>query len=233
LAEWLGTEDKTSKMNAPMTGKIMNDVHAFYFNHYMNHFNTDGFRDALGTIPFNFIWDDHDIFDGYGSYPDYLSKSPIFVGVFEAALRFYLLFQHHTNVDRYKYEEIGDSSHSTLLAYGPFLAVVSIDVRSERTLEHVVPQRSWDMIWDGLYKLPPTCRHLIVNVTIPVAYPRIAGEGLFAFAADTVKKGKSFINSFQRLVVSKTSENPELDHDTWADAFSKTGAFKQIVNCIL
>lgn len=45
-------------------------------------------------------WDDHDIFDGWGSYPDTIQNCPVFQGCFHAAKRFYLLFQQHTTAER-------------------------------------------------------------------------------------------------------------------------------------
>lgn len=45
-------------------------------------------------------WDDHDIFDGWGSYPDTLQNCPVFQGCYQAAKRFYLLFQQHTTAER-------------------------------------------------------------------------------------------------------------------------------------
>lgn len=45
-------------------------------------------------------WDDHDIFDGWGSYPDGLQNCPVFQGCYQAAKRFYLLFQQHTTEAR-------------------------------------------------------------------------------------------------------------------------------------
>ena len=45
-------------------------------------------------------WDDHDIFDGWGSYPDGLQNCPVFQGCYQAARRFYLLFQQHTTLQR-------------------------------------------------------------------------------------------------------------------------------------
>ena len=234
LKPWLSVKDKIQKRKDPFTARMLDDVHEFYFRLYLEHFKTPGFREALATIPFNFIWDDHDIFDGYGSYPDYLQNSKVFDGVFEAALRFYLLFQHHTNVDNYKDEEIGDCSQTTLLAYGPFMAVLSIDVRSERALEHVVPQRSWNQIWAALDALSTSCQHLVVNATIPLCYPRISGEIMFGMAANVVKSTHSIVEDLQKLVVNKKPAHhdsiEEIDHNTWADAFAKTGAFKQIVN---
>ena len=234
LKPWLSIKDKIQKRKDPFTARMLDDVHEFYFRLYLAHFKTPSFREALATIPFNFIWDDHDIFDGYGSYPDYLQNSKVFDGVFEAALRFYLLFQHHTNVDLYKTQDIGDCSQTTLLAYGPFLAVLSIDVRSERALEHVVPQRSWNQIWAALDALSKSCQHLIVNATIPLCYPRISGEIMFGMAANVVKSTHSIVEDLQKLVVTNkkpsAASEEAIDYETWADAFAKTGAFKQIVN---
>ena len=49
-------------------------------------------------------WDDHDIFDGWGSYPDTLQNCPVFQGCYQAAKRFYLLFQQHTTAERARQE---------------------------------------------------------------------------------------------------------------------------------
>ena len=45
------------------------EAEEFYFCHYCKHFGRDCYRDALAIIPSLMIWDDHDIFDGWGSYP--------------------------------------------------------------------------------------------------------------------------------------------------------------------
>jgi PhoD related phosphatase len=51
---------------------------------------------VCGTCVQLWMWDDHDIYDGFGSYPSKLQQSPVFQGLFAIAKRFYLLFQHHT-----------------------------------------------------------------------------------------------------------------------------------------
>lgn len=43
------------------------------------------------------IWDDHDIIDGFGSYPRLLMSSPVFSAIGKAAFKYYLLFQHQTS----------------------------------------------------------------------------------------------------------------------------------------
>jgi hypothetical protein len=228
LLKWLSIPGKKAKSDAPFTAEMDNEVEEFYFENYMNHFSTPGFKEALACLPFNFVWDDHDIFDGYGSYPEYLQNSPVFFGVFDSALRFYLLFQHHTNQTLFKNEKIGNNSHHSLLQYGPHLAVLSIDVRSERTLETIIPSQTWELIWNALDGLSSNVNHLIVNATIPLAYPRVGGEEAFKFAAGAVKSTENILDKFQKFVVNGSSDN--LEKETWASAFAKTGAFKKVVN---
>lgn len=48
------------------------------------------------------IWDDHDIFDGWGSYPPSLQSCPVFSGVFFVARKFYLIFQQHAAEDNFR-----------------------------------------------------------------------------------------------------------------------------------
>jgi hypothetical protein len=48
------------------------------------------------TLSFLSRRDDHDIFDGWGSYDPGLQACPVFQGLFSVAKRFYLLFQQHT-----------------------------------------------------------------------------------------------------------------------------------------
>jgi phosphodiesterase/alkaline phosphatase D-like protein len=57
---------------------MLQEVEQYYFGHYMHHFADPPFAAALAQIPFVFSWDDHDIFDGWGSYPEYLQQSAVF-----------------------------------------------------------------------------------------------------------------------------------------------------------
>jgi hypothetical protein len=230
LQQWLKTSSNAAKTVAEFSQAMKDEITDYYFNNYLTHFQTPGFKEALANIPFNFIWDDHDIFDGYGSYPTYLQTSPVFFGIFDIAHRFYLLFQHHNNVKLVKADDIG-RGHTSLLQYGPKLAVLSLDVRSERSLTRIIPAYTWELIWDRLDKLPSSIKHLIVSATIPLAYPRVGGEGFFTFAKTAAKGTRNLLNTLQNLVMSeKPQEANELDKETWGEAFTKTGAFKEIVN---
>jgi hypothetical protein len=141
-------------------------------------------------------------------------------------LRFYLLFQQHTNAHLYRFEDIGHKSHSSLRIYGSKLAVISPDVRAERCLDTIIPEASWKLIWQELDSLPNTIEHLIVNATIPLAYPRISGEKVFSIAKSTAKGTRNFLDKLQSLTIGNTS----LDGKTWSEAFTKTGAYQHLVN---
>jgi hypothetical protein len=54
---------------------------------------------AVAQIPMVNIWDDHDIIDGFGSYPRLLMSCPVFSTIGKVAFKYYLLFQHQTALE--------------------------------------------------------------------------------------------------------------------------------------
>ena len=58
--------------------EMLRQVEQFYFGHYVQHFTDPAWAAGLASIPYIFVWDDHDIFDGWGSYPEYLQNCPVF-----------------------------------------------------------------------------------------------------------------------------------------------------------
>ena len=52
----------------------------FYFTHYRQHWCSKHLSDALACIPQVMMSDDHDIFDGWGSYPHALLTCTVFQG---------------------------------------------------------------------------------------------------------------------------------------------------------
>jgi hypothetical protein len=44
------------------------------------------------------IFDDHDIIDGFGSYPHHFMECPVFSNLGKTAFKYYLLFQHQSSV---------------------------------------------------------------------------------------------------------------------------------------
>ncbi|KAH8159420.1 hypothetical protein CIB48_g8822 [Xylaria polymorpha] len=99
LKQWLATPGKENRKNAAWTARHEEDVTHAYFHFYTSHFDQPFLREAFAQIPHICQLDDHDIFDGYGSYPDYMQNSQVFKNIGRIAVDMYLLFQHHTTLE--------------------------------------------------------------------------------------------------------------------------------------
>ena len=99
---------------------------------------------ANSQIPMVNIWDDHDIIDGFGSYPSHFNGCPVFAGLGRIAHKHYLLFQHHTRVHESESHErswimgaspgpyITEKSRSVFMFFGRKIAFLGLDCRTER-----------------------------------------------------------------------------------------------------
>jgi hypothetical protein len=75
IAAWLKSfhDDGCSGLNADFSPEMRAQVQQFYFKRCLHHFHSprnQSYALALSSIPFVYAWDDHDIFDGFGSYDD-------------------------------------------------------------------------------------------------------------------------------------------------------------------
>lgn len=71
------------------------------------------------------IYDDHDIIDGFGSYPHHFMKCAVFSNLGRAAFRYYLLFQHQSTVAEGPTLESWDSSIVLGPKPGPYMNELS------------------------------------------------------------------------------------------------------------
>lgn len=56
---------------------------------------------------------------------------------------------------------------------GPDIGLLSLDARGERTKLDVCQPKSYDIVFDALYKkMLPSVKHLIVLTGVPLIYPR-------------------------------------------------------------
>ena len=99
---------------------------------------------ANSQIPMVNIWDDHDIIDGFGSYPHHFNSCPVFTGLGAVAFKYYMLFQHQSIVDELEEHEpswvlgcapgpyIPELSRSCFMFLGRKVAFLGLDCRTER-----------------------------------------------------------------------------------------------------
>ncbi|KAI0193079.1 WW domain-containing protein [Xylaria flabelliformis] len=209
LKQWLAMPGKENRKNASWTARHEEDVTHAYFHFYTSHFDQPFLREAFAQIPHICQIDDHDIFDGYGSYPDYMQNSQVFKNIGRIAVDMYLLFQHHTTLEILRnvghdldlFTITGQGWHFVKFL-GPAVVVVGVDVRSERTQNRVLAGPTYQGLFPKVAMLPPSVQHCIWMVSVPLVYPRLdTMESL----ANTFATGKKAVNAGYNVLGKVTS----------------------------
>jgi len=73
LKGWLG-RSRDRRISAKFSKQMQRDLEDFYFHQYVKKWSQDEPAAMFASIPSLMMWDDHDIFDGWGSYPEDLHK---------------------------------------------------------------------------------------------------------------------------------------------------------------
>ena len=184
---WLMIKNPLHKHNTPFTGALQDELEAFYLERYCMWFSQGLFGLANSQIPMVNMYDDHDIIDGFGSYPHHLMNSPVFSGLGNVAFKYYMLFQHQSVVDETETSEpswllgvrpgpyIVEQSRSLFMFLGSKVALLAVDARTERTRESIIREDSWKKIMDRCYAeiVKGKTEHLLVLLGVPIAYPRL------------------------------------------------------------
>jgi len=106
------------------------------------------------------MWDDHDIFDGWGSWNDHYQNSPTYKGIFSAAREAFNLFQRGQ-------QDPLDEHASWALQLGD-VGVIAPDMRTLRTRSEVLGNSGWHWLQNKLQQLD-ACKDLIVVSSVPLA----------------------------------------------------------------
>ncbi|KAI1447745.1 hypothetical protein F5Y02DRAFT_415745 [Annulohypoxylon stygium] len=209
LKQWLAMPGKENRKNASWTARHEEDVSHAYFHFYTSHFDQPFLREAFAQIPHVCQIDDHDIFDGYGSYPDYMQTSQMFKNIGRIAVDMYLLFQHHTTLEVLRnvshdldlFTVTGQGWH--FIKYlGPAVVVAGVDLRSERTQNRVLAGPTYQGLFPKVAMLPPSVQHCLWMLSVPIIYPRLdTVESL----ANTFATGKKAVNMSYNVLGKVTS----------------------------
>ncbi|KAL2016411.1 hypothetical protein VTK56DRAFT_3532 [Thermocarpiscus australiensis] len=209
LKQWLSMQGRENRKNAPWTAKHQEDVSHAYFHYYTSHFDQPFMREAFAQIPHVLQIDDHDIFDGFGSYPDYMQSSAVFKGIGRIAVEMYLLFQHHTTVEMLRNVSsdmdlftITGSGWHFVKYLGPAVVAVGPDCRSERTRTRVMAGPTYQGLFPKVATLPPSVQHCIWMISVPVVYPRLETVETLA---NTFATGKKAVNTTYNILGKVTS----------------------------
>ncbi|GAA5928562.1 hypothetical protein JCM10213_002503 [Rhodosporidiobolus nylandii] len=191
IAPWINETDVAKKIAAPLTDDIRLALHRFFFNH-------GAFGVALSRVPSLSVLDDHDVIDGWGSYPEDLQQSPVFSAIGAIGYQYFLLFQmfivdevdgteptsaigspHNTHPSKSliiggEGAYIPFPNHSFLSYLGPKQYILLVDWRSERRKDQLASKLTYERHEAAVMALPPGVQHLVILLGVPIAYPRMA-----------------------------------------------------------
>ena len=156
---------------ASFTKAMQSQVEAFYFNLYTERWAQPEVRAMMASIPSIAIWDDHDIFDGWGSYPPARQNCDVFQGIGKIATDAFSVFQQHLKPGDVKPDAYLAPGHG--FSTGHIIgntAILCLDMRSERSQRQVLSNDHWKKLYDWASGLSDI-KHLFVMSSIPVVYP--------------------------------------------------------------
>jgi len=177
LAAWAALPTNEGvKREAPAS--LRQQVSNFFRTLYPRRWSQPEIAEALACIPTLMMWDDHDIMDGWGSYDKALNECDVYRCIFGSAREAFARYQLQcADAETHPLALPGQKQFTLGCRIGP-LAVLALDMRSERTADRVLSQESWKVVYDWLDALPSVQdggpRHLFVMSSIPVIYPDFA-----------------------------------------------------------
>ncbi|KAJ5823508.1 hypothetical protein N7447_005848 [Penicillium robsamsonii] len=229
--EWIKIKNAADRYGASFTPEFRAELEQFYLERYAAWFSQGLFSLANSQIPTINIWNDHEIFEGFGSYHNDFMQSSVISGIGKIAFKYYMLFQHHSVPDETEADEpswllgahpgpyIEQKSRNLFMSLGQGVSFLGLDCRTERRSNEVLSEETCDLLWDRCHReiMKGETKHLIVLSSVPVAYPRVAML-------------RNFMNSRKSLgkagvlggLVNRSGGNVEVFDDHWAGKHLKS-----------
>jgi PhoD related phosphatase len=169
LAKWRRLRAR-DRLVAPFTPDMAEAVADYYFARYCWLWEQPDLAPVLPAIPSLMMWDDHDIFDGWGSHDPEWQACPVFRGIYTAAREHFALFQLAARPDQLPAHGFSDPSGvqfgwSYRLLDG--IGVIAPDLRSERSLERIMGEAGW-RAFPAMLEDMAVCRHVLLLSSVPL-----------------------------------------------------------------
>jgi hypothetical protein len=166
LNKW-SHERHDKKLKTKSSKTLEEQLERFYDELYQSRWNKPDMSLMLASIPNLMMWDDHDIFDGWGSFPSELQECEVFKAIFKVARRYFELLQirsrhNHALLDR-------DADHYAFAVPFRGYHILALDNRAERTRKQVMSPRQWHNLIDYLDH-KATHGDLLLMSAVPVVY---------------------------------------------------------------
>ncbi|KAE8145331.1 hypothetical protein BDV25DRAFT_144752 [Aspergillus avenaceus] len=186
--EWVRIKDVHDKYDAAFSLEFKAEIENSFLEHYSHWFSQGLFSLANSQIPTVNLWNDHEIIEGFGSYADEFMGTPVISGLGNLAFKYYLLFQHHSVPEESEADEpswllgaqpgpyINQRSRNLFMSLGGGVTLLGLDCRTERMSDEILSEQTCDLIWDRCHReiVRGETKHLLVLLSIPLAYPRVA-----------------------------------------------------------
>lgn len=142
--EWLQIKNATERNDTPLNSDFRSELEEFYLDNYSRWFSQGLFSLANSQIPMVNIWNDHEIFEGFGSYHHDFMQSFVISGLGKIAFKYYMLFQHHSVPEETETDEpswllgaqpgpyIEQQSRNLFMSFGHGVTFLGLDCRTER-----------------------------------------------------------------------------------------------------
>jgi len=161
---------------------LVQDIARHYATLYLR-WGSSAFAEIHKRVPGLYTWDDHDIFDGFGSYSDDLQSCELFQAIFKEARRAFVTFQLGGGASAGAPCLDSMGQHFLQAArLSDALDVLILDLRSQRTASKVMAEDQWKTLGDYLTergKRKTIGAHLLVVSSIPVVYLNFAAAATF------------------------------------------------------
>jgi PhoD related phosphatase len=189
----------SQRKNRAFTTDIQKEVERFFEELYISRWSQPELSTVMASIPSVMMWDDHDIFDGWGSYPFEQHNCPVYQGIFNIARKYFKLFQLQS-VDALPSPRLPDQDAFSQGYRLADMGLLVLDMRSERMpknpkdedgqiwLDQVMSEKSWNAVYKWM-DIQQGMSHLIVMSSIPVVHPSM----------DFLEKTLGFIPGQQEL----------------------------------
>jgi len=172
IQDWQFGPNQIGKWREPFTDEMRYEIECFYFKLYCICWDQGAFPTVLMMM-----WDDHDIFDGWGSLNPHEHHSPVYQGLFQMAKKMYFIFQQQGELSSTitPYNSEGPYSFGSILTGDT--AILLPDLRTERNMishrdSNVFSEGSWIALESWVNEMSQQdLSHLFVVSSVPIVYP--------------------------------------------------------------
>jgi len=166
LEEW-STLNRKKRTKRKATLGMIRQLDRFYDEIYRSRWSHKSMSLMLASVPSVMMWDDHDIFDGWGSYPEEIQSCNVYQAIYESARKHFELFQIRSRQNKSLLDS--GASHCAFGFSFRGYYVLGLDNRSQRTRSQIMAADQWAKVIDFLENATES-QDLIVMSAVPVVY---------------------------------------------------------------